>query len=54
MLDSIENQLVKSRENAEAPNVVHVASHAAILLLQKYHSLSDECEIYRIAIGMWI
>jgi hypothetical protein len=51
MLDAIEVGLVKARDNTEVPNVVRVAVHASLLLLQKYHSLTDECEIYRIAIS---
>lgn len=31
--------------------VARVAAHAGLLLLEKYHSLTDECEIYCIAIG---
>jgi hypothetical protein len=51
MLDAIESALIKARDNTEVPNVVRVAAHASLLLLQKYHSLTDDCEIYRIAIG---
>jgi hypothetical protein len=51
MLDAIEVSLIKARDNADAPNVVRVAAHASLLLLQKYHLLTDDCEVYRIAIG---
>lgn len=51
MLDAIEVSLIKARDNADAPNVVRVAAHASLLLLQKYHSLTDDCKVYRIAIG---
>ncbi|TFK37883.1 hypothetical protein BDQ12DRAFT_607000, partial [Crucibulum laeve] len=33
-------------EDADAPNVVHVAAQAALLLLDKYSVLTNECELY--------
>lgn len=51
MLDAVEVALIKARDNVDAPSVVRVAAHAALLLIQKYHSLTDECEVYCIAIG---
>jgi hypothetical protein len=54
MLDAIEEALVHIRDDEEEdlPNVIRVAAHAALLLLDKYFSLTDECEVYRIAIGI--
>lgn len=54
MLDATESSLIKARDDEGNPNVARVAAHAAILLLDKYHSLTDECEIYRIAIGLYL
>lgn len=51
MLDDVERSLVKARDDEANPNVARVAAHASLLLLEKYHSLTDECEVYRIAIG---
>lgn len=51
MLDDAESSLIKARNDEGNLNVARVAAHAAILLLEKYHSLADKCEIYRIAIG---
>jgi hypothetical protein len=51
MLDTIETGLIKAHDDVQAPNVAHIAAHSGLLLLHKYHSLTDECEIYRIAIG---
>lgn len=53
MLDDVEDALVRVREEAELPNVLRVAAHAALMLAQKYHSMNDECEVYRIAIGKY-
>jgi hypothetical protein len=51
MLDTIETGLIKARDDVQVPNVACVAVHSGLLLLHKYHSLTDDCEIYRIAIG---
>ena len=51
MLDAIESVLIKACDNTEVPNIICMAAHASLLLLQKYHSLTDDCEIYHIAIG---
>jgi hypothetical protein len=31
-------------------HVIHVAAHAALMVIEKYYSLMDEC-IYQISIG---
>lgn len=51
MLKTLEHCLVNVRDAAELPNVVCVAAQAALLLIDKYFSLTDECEVYLIAIG---
>jgi hypothetical protein len=33
------------------PNVIRIAAKAVLLVVGKYYALSDECELYRIAIG---
>lgn len=53
MLDDVEDALVCVQEEAELPNVLRVAAHAALMLAQKYHSMNDECEVYRIAISKY-
>lgn len=53
MLDDLEDALKRVREHESLPNVLRVAAHAALMLAEKYHSLNDECEVYRIAIGMY-
>ena len=53
MLDNPKATMVNIQEaEAELPNVIRVAAQAALLLIDKYFSLTDECELYQIAIGM--
>ena len=53
MLDNLKATMVNIQEaEAELPNVICVAAQAALLLIDKYFSLTDECELYQIAIGM--
>lgn len=51
MLQEVEESLEMVREHTGMPAVIRVAAHAGLLLAQKYHSMNDECEVYRIAIG---
>ncbi|KAJ7147415.1 hypothetical protein C8R43DRAFT_889998, partial [Mycena crocata] len=51
MIEDLERALIKVENASDLLPVVRVAAHAALLILQKYHSLTDDCEIYRIAIG---
>lgn len=54
MLDDLEATMVNIRqaETAALPNIIRVAAQAALLLIDKYFSLTNECELYQIAIGM--
>lgn len=51
MLQELEDSLALVRDCESLPNVLRVAAHASLMLAEKYHSLNDECEVYRIAIG---
>ena len=51
MLQHIEVSLTQVAVHAELPKVIQVVAHAALMLMQKYHTLNDECEVYRIAMG---
>lgn len=53
MLDTLEQCLVSVRDATKGPlpNSIRVAAQAALLLIDKYFSLTDECELYQIAIG---
>jgi len=35
----------------QEPNIVHIAAEAALLMIGKYYALTDENEVYWIAIG---
>lgn len=51
MLQEVEESPEIVRDHTGMPAVIRVAAHAGLLLAQKYHSMNDECEVYRIAIG---
>ena len=36
---------------AEEPSVIRTAAKTALLVIRKYYALSDDNEVYRIAIG---
>jgi hypothetical protein len=50
-LQEVEEALALVRDHASMPKVIRVAAHASLMLAEKYHSMNDECEVYRIAIG---
>jgi hypothetical protein len=54
MLDSLERALINVRDQTygDLPNVIRVAAQAGLLLIEKYFTLTEECELYQIAIGM--
>jgi hypothetical protein len=43
--------MIAVRDTESLSSVTRVAAHAALMLLDKYFSLTDECEIYPISIG---
>jgi hypothetical protein len=53
MLDTLEHCMVSVRDATKGPlpSSIRVAAQAALLLIDKYFSLTDECEVYAIAIG---
>jgi hypothetical protein len=52
MLEALEDQLTNVRNDANLPNVIRVAAIAALEVVGKYYALTDECEVYRIAISV--
>ena len=52
-LDAIEASMIRVRDepDAELLDVVRVAAQAALLLIEKYYTLMNECDLYIIAIG---
>lgn len=53
MLEKIREGLIGARDDAinDVPDVVRVACHAGILLIEKYTTFSAECPVYPISIG---
>lgn len=51
LLEAMEHDLVKVRDAAELPDIIRVAAIAGLLVISKYYALTDDCEVYRIAIG---
>jgi hypothetical protein len=53
MLESLEQCMVAVRDQTKGrlPNSIRVAAQASLLLIDKYFSFTDECEVYQIAIG---
>ena len=51
MLERLEHSMTRVRNATQEPNIVRVAAEAALLMIGKYYALTDENEVYRIAIG---
>jgi hypothetical protein len=56
LIEELEHKMLKIRENSYAPAVMfspilRMAAHAALTVVEKYYALTDDCEVYRIAIG---
>ena len=51
MLQEVEESLKIVQDHTDMPAVICIAAQAGLLLVQKYHSMNDECEVYQIAIG---
>lgn len=52
MLEAMEHDLTRIRDSHELPTVIRIATIAALLVIFKYYALTDDNEVYRIAIGM--
>jgi hypothetical protein len=51
MLKTLEHRLTAIRDSSEAPNVIRIASQAALMVIGKYYALTDNNEVYCIAMG---
>ena len=51
MLEQLEHSMTCVREATQEPNIICIAAEAALLMIGKYYALTDENEVYRIAIG---
>ncbi|KAJ7829499.1 hypothetical protein B0H14DRAFT_2366569 [Mycena olivaceomarginata] len=52
MLESLEDQLANMRDDTTLPNVIRIAAIAGLMVVGKYYALTDDTEVYRIAIIM--
>lgn len=52
MIEKMEAMLVKVRDRTSLPSIIRVAAIAALEVVGKYYALSDDTEVYRIAMGM--
>ena len=51
MLCDVQASMIAVRDTVLLLSVTRIAAHAALMLLDKYFSLTAECEIYPISIG---
>ena len=52
MLEAMEHDLQKVRDAIEVPTVIRIAAIAGLLVVSKYYALTDDNDVYRIAIGL--
>ncbi|GBE89936.1 Putative AC transposase OS=Zea mays PE=2 SV=2 [Sparassis crispa] len=54
MLEQLEHQLTAVRDDVdmELPSVICIAAQASLLVVGKYYALTDDTDVYRIAIAM--
>jgi hypothetical protein len=52
-LEGLEAAFVQVRDsvNKDLPNVIRAAAHAALEVIAKYYSLSDDCTVLAMAMG---
>lgn len=51
ILELLETDLTKVRDSSDLPDIIRVAAIAALLVVGKYYALTDESEVYHIAIS---
>ncbi len=51
MLADLEHQMEGVREDVTLPNPICIAAQAALMMISQYYALTDNNEVYRIAIG---
>ncbi|KAF7319813.1 Dimer-Tnp-hAT domain-containing protein [Mycena kentingensis (nom. inval.)] len=52
LMEALEHDLVRIRDDVHRAPVVRIASHATLILLGKYYALTDDCETYATALFM--
>jgi len=51
MLEDMEHELENLRNDTGQPAIVRLAAQVALIMIGKYYALTDDCEVYRLAIG---
>ena len=51
MLEDLEHELQNLQNDCEVPDVIRIAAQAALIMVDKYYALTDDCEVYRISIS---
>ncbi|KAJ7897729.1 hypothetical protein B0H13DRAFT_2337786 [Mycena leptocephala] len=54
MLELLEEQLTGLRDDHTMPKVIRTAAIAALLIIGKYYALTDDTDVYRIAISNYV
>jgi hypothetical protein len=52
MLEAMEHDLQKVHDAIEVPTVIRIAAIAGLLVVSKYYALTDDNNVYCIAIGL--
>lgn len=53
MLETLEHALERVLKDDSLPTCIRIAAQAGLLMVGKYYALTDDNEVYRIAIGMF-
>jgi hypothetical protein len=59
LIEELEHKMLVIRNNELAPAtlfspILRMAAHAALTVIEKYYALTDDCEVYRIAISKFL
>ena len=54
MLEDMEHELEGLRNDATQRSIIRIAAQAALIMVGKYYALTDDSEVYCIAIGVCI
>lgn len=54
MLEDMEHELEGLRNDVTQRSIIRIAAQAALIMVGKYYALTDDSEVYRIAIGVCI
>jgi hypothetical protein len=54
MLEAMEHDLQQVCDAPALPKIIRIAAIAGLLVLSKYYALTDDNDVYRIAISWWL